>query len=103
MNDSYGIEVKDIGRVRQVIDSIYDGYNIDFSFYAKGKGKVTIQFQNNIDSKISEIVFDIDELDYKNYKYQGIAPEGTKKIMIMVDTTLNNVVYADDFSMYINR
>ena len=103
MNDSYGIEVKDIGRIRQVIDSIYDGYNIDFSFYAKGKGKVTIQFQNNIDSKISEIVFDIDELDYKNFKYQGIAPEGTKKIMIMVDTTLNNVVYADDFSMYINR
>ena len=103
MNDSYGVEVKDYGRVRQTIDAVYEGFKVDLNFYSKGNGKVTIQFQNNIDSKISEVVFDINSNTYKLFNLSEIAPEGTKKIMIMIDTTLNNVIYADDFSLYINR
>lgn len=87
LQSSCGVRVNQIGLVAQTIDSIYDGFKIDFSFYAKGKGAVTVLFFGNGNDPISQEVITVDSADFAKLSRSLVAPIGTRRVEIEIITT----------------
>lgn len=98
---SYGVCLKDNGRLRQLIDGVYGGFSFDFAFKAKGKGVVTVYFKNSVEKVMTKtIVIDCDE--YKTFNLWQVAPSGAKQVDIIISTDLDAELCADEFVLTLN-
>ena len=95
LQSSCGVRVDSIGLVAQTIDSIYDGFKIDFSFYAKGNGTVTVLFFGNGNDPISQEVIQVGSADFAKFVKSLVAPTGTRRVEIEIVTT-GASIWVDD-------
>jgi hypothetical protein len=97
---SCGVKVEDLGLLEQVIDSIYQNFNINFSFYAKGTGEVTLLYYGNGESDmIDSVTIKVDESDWKKFEFSATMPEGVKQIYIDLSANIGTSLYADEICL----
>lgn len=101
-DDSCGVCVNQIGRFLQEIDSVYEGFDLTLSVKAKGKGKVTLQFQMFGAKKISDVVIEVDGDNWKEYSISAIAPKDTQQVSIIVTSDYGESIFVDDLILHIN-
>ena len=98
---SNALMVKDSGVAMQNLTAIYNGFEHDFSFMAKGKGKVLINYYATMTTEILEqLSLDVDSEDFKEYKIDLKAPANTQQMTFMFQTSMGNQMYVDDISLY---
>lgn len=83
---STAIKICDGGIASQYIDSVYHGYEYDFSFLAKGQGKVTINYFDKGNERIDAEVIEIENDVLQEYSLTIKAPSGTDKLQIRMET-----------------
>ena len=98
---SYGVCLKDNGRLRQLIDGVYGGFDVNLSFKAMGKGAVTVYFKNATENLLVKTV-EIDSESYKTFALNEIAPNGTKEVDIIISAVYNGQLCADEFTLTLN-
>lgn len=100
--DSKALSVSDGAIVYQLIDSVYHGFKHDFSFYAKGNGKVTIRYYGVTTSEIllsKTIEVNSDEL--QKYHLDLEAPKNSQTIRINLESSTGNSLIVDNFELYL--
>ncbi|MCH5160558.1 MAG: glycoside hydrolase family 16 protein [Clostridiales bacterium] len=92
-----GARIVDCGRLTQTIDSVYGGYEIDYSFMAKGKGTATIRFLAGRDgTSLAEHSIGIDKDGFTRFSGTLTAPEGTRYVQISFTSFYKAEVTVDD-------
>ena len=89
-DNSRALYLKDGAVVYQNIDSVYHNFKYDFSFYAKGKGRVIVEFYGKTTSKALDMqIFNINNDDLALFTKEIVAPKDCQSIMINFDTSGN--------------
>ena len=95
---SCGVRVTQIGLVSQIIDSIFEGSQLDFSFAAMGKGTVSVVFLGNGDDMVGEEVLTVDCSDWATFSKDFVAPKGTRRVEIEIFCT-GEALTVDDVAL----
>ena len=101
--NSCGATIRDYAYVRQVIDSVYAGFNSSVYFYAKGKGKLILSFmeagQKSRNNALKQLVIEVDNDGWQKYTGSMIAPKGTKEIWVDFLTGYDCLLSIDNISL----
>lgn len=100
---SCGARISDFAYLRQVIDSVYSGFETNVSFRAKGKGKLVLSFmeagKKNRKDALEQVVIDVDGDEWSLYEASYVAPQGTKEVWVDFVAGLDNELYVDNVSL----
>ncbi len=92
-----GNRIEDCGRLTQTVDSVYGGYEIAYSFMAKGKGTATIRFLAGRDGEsLGERQIDIEKDDFGEFSGTITAPDGARYVQISFTSFYKSAVTVDD-------
>lgn len=97
---SCGVRVTGIGLVSQTIDSIFEGFNLDFSFFAMGKGSVTVRFYGNGSDSVGEQTVVVDCNLWQRFARTFVAPTGTRRVEIEIVAS-GDSINADDIMLVV--
>lgn len=99
-DDSKALVVSDNGIIYQLIDSVYHNFQYDFSFYAKGNGRVSvIYFGKNNTDPLEIKTIDVNTLELTMKTLSLVAPEGAQSIRINIESSEGNSLLVDNVSM----
>ena len=88
--------------VYQLIDSVYHGFKHDFSFYAKGNGKVTIRYYGVTTSEILlSKTIEVNNGELQKYHLDLEAPENSQTIRINLESSAGKSLIVDNFELYL--
>lgn len=97
---SCGLKVEKIGLVGQVIDSIFEGFELKLDFAASGKGCVNVLFMGNGDDIIEQNRIAVDAGAWKSFAKELVAPVGTKRVEIEITSEFDTPLFIDGISMF---
>lgn len=96
---SCGLRVDRIGLVSQVIDSIFDGFELELKFVANGKGCVNVIYKGNGDHIVEQHRIAVDASEWASSVHSLVAPAGTKAVEIEITSEFDTPIYIDDISL----
>ena len=96
--------VQEGGVLRQNIDSVYEGYEYDFSFDGKalqGEGKALVKFLGaSEDEVLEEQEIAISSSDFQTYGSSIKAPKGSQSLRLEFRSNKGVVTYIDNVKLY---
>ena len=96
--------VQEGGVLRQNIDSVYEGYEYDFSFDGKalqGEGKALVKFFGaSEDEVLEEQEIAISSSDFQTYGSSIKAPKGSQSLRLEFRSNKGVVTYIDNVKLY---
>lgn len=96
---SCGVTLTDIAQFSQTIDSVYGDFKFNFSFVAKGKGKLTIAYYN-FSEQINQVTIDIDSAyEWQEYSRLLTAPANCYELKITFSTEYGGELQLDDVDL----